>query len=49
VDTRIKTSHEKGGVYLTETAYDKYLALARIEAEVMRDGDRGPVRNPVGA
>jgi hypothetical protein len=49
VDTRVKTAHAKGGIYLTETAYDKYLALARLEAEVMTDGDRGQLRDPAGA
>lgn len=49
VNTTVKTSHEKGGVYLTEDAYDRQMALARLEAEVMSGGDRGPVRDPVGA
>lgn len=50
VDTRVKTSHEKGGLYLTEDAYDKQMALARLEAEieVTSLGDRGPVRHPAG-
>jgi len=46
VDTRVKTSHEKGGVYLTEETYDKEQALARLESEIEVTGlgDRGPVR-----
>ncbi|MFI7042582.1 hypothetical protein ACIBI0_38395 [Microbispora rosea] len=47
VNTAVKTSHEKGGVYLTEDAYDKQMALVRLEAEVEVTGlgDRRPVRN----
>jgi hypothetical protein len=50
VDTRVKTGHEKGGIYLTEEAFDRHMALAALEKELTASvevtglGDRGPVR-----
>lgn len=37
VNTSVRTTHDKGGVYLDEETFDKDRALARLEAE-MRDG-----------
>lgn len=34
VDSSVKTSHEKGGIFLDEHAYDRDRALARLEAEM---------------
>lgn len=33
VDTRVKTSHEKGGIYLTEEAFDRQQAFAALDRE----------------
>lgn len=36
VDTRVKTVHEKGGIFLDEDAYDRQQAVARLERQVER-------------
>jgi len=43
VDTRVKTSHEKGGLYLDEAAYDTQQATARLEREASCADEPVPV------
>jgi hypothetical protein len=35
VDTSVKTTHEKGMAFLDEDAFDRQLALARLDRELM--------------
>lgn len=43
VDTGVKTTHEKGSIYLDEETYDRQQLLARLEEEAERVGSPEPV------
>jgi hypothetical protein len=39
VDTSVKTTHEKGFLFLDETTFDQQMALTRLERELTADAD----------